>query len=77
MIEIEKGLILNNPIMTINKISYTQQSNEVIVECYFVEENSNFAHSRSYKFENVGGLDLVYTDVVELMRTNELLNQLI
>jgi len=25
----------------------------------------------------VGGLDLVYTDVVELMRTNELLNQLI
>ena len=77
MIEIEKGLILNNPKMTINNISYPQLTNEVIVECHFKEENSNFKHSRSYNFENVGGLDLVYTDVIELMRTNELLNQLL
>ena len=76
-IEIENGLILNNPTMTINNISYPQLTNEVIVECHFKEENSNFTHSRNYTFENVGGLDLVYNDVVELMRTNELLNQLI
>jgi len=76
-IEIEKGLVLNNPTMTINNISYPQLTNEVIVECHFKEENSNFTHSRSYTFDNVSGLDLVYADVIELMRTNELLNKLI
>ena len=76
-IEIEKGLILNSPKMTINNISYPQLTNEVIVECHFKEENSNFTHSRNYTFKNVGGLDLVYTDVIELMRSNELLNSLI
>ena len=76
-IEIEKGLVLNNPTMTINNTSYPQTTNEVIVECHFKEENSNFTHSRNYNFENVGGLDLVYADVIELMRTNELLNKLI
>ena len=63
--------------MIINNISYPQLTNTVIVECHFKEENSNFTHSRSYTFQNEGGLDLVYNDVVELMRTNELLNQLI
>ena len=77
MIEIEKGLILNKPTMTIKSIQYEQFDNLVNVECYFVEEGSTFTHSRSYTFENVGGLDLVYTDVIELMRTNELLNQLL
>jgi hypothetical protein len=56
-IEIEQGLTLNNPTMTINNISYPQLTNQVIVECYFVEQGSLFTHSRSYTFENVGGLD--------------------
>ena len=77
MIEIENGLILNNPTMTIKSIQYEQFDNLVNVECYFVEEGSTFTHSRNYTFKNVGGLDLVYTDVIELMRTNELLNQLL
>ena len=77
MIEIEKGLILNNPTMIINNISYPQLTNEVIVECHFKEDGSALTHSRNYTFENIGGLDLVYADVIELMRTNELLNQLI
>ena len=76
-IQIEQGLVLNNPTMTINNISYPQQTNEVIVECYFVEQGSAFTHSRNYTFENVGGADLVFADVVELMRTNELLNSLL
>ncbi len=77
MIEIEQGLILNNPTMTINNISYLQLTNEVIVECYFKEENSNFIHSRNYVFENESGADLVYNDVIELMKSNELLNSLL
>ena len=77
MIEIEKGLVLNNPTMTIKSIQYEQFDNLVSVECYFKEEGSNFTHSRNYTFQNEGGLDLVYADVVELMRSNELLNQLL
>lgn len=76
-IEIEEGLILNSPTMEINNISYPQKENKVIVECYFKELNSEFIHSRSYEFENVGGLDLVYSDVIELMKGNELLNQFV
>ena len=77
MIEIVQGLTLNNPTMTVNNISYPQQSNEVIVECYFVEQGGTHPHSRTYTFENIGGLDLVYSDVIELMRSNEVLNQLL
>jgi hypothetical protein len=77
MIEIENGLVLNNPTMKIKSIQYEQFDNLVNVECYFVEENSNFTHSRNYTFQNVGGLDLIYSDVIELMRSNELLNSLI
>lgn len=76
-IEIENGLILNNPTMTIKSIQYEQFDNLINVECYFKEEGSNFTHSRNYIFENVGGLDLVYADVIELIKTNELLNKLI
>lgn len=76
-IEIEQGLVLNNPTMTIKSIQYEQFDNLVNVECHFKEEGSNFTHSRNYTFENVGGLDLVYNDVVELMRSNDLLNSLL
>ena len=76
-IEIEQGLFLNNPTMTVKSIQYEQFDNLINVECYFKEEGSSFTHSRSYTFENVGGQDLVYNDVVELMRSNELLNQLL
>ena len=41
----------------------------------FNEENSTFTHSRNYTFDNVGGLDLVYLDVIELMKGNTVLNQ--
>jgi len=74
--KIEEGLNLNNPTMEINNISYPQKENKVIVECHFKEENSSFIHSRNYTFET-GGLDLIYSDVITLMRTNELLNALL
>ena len=77
MIEIENGLVLNNPTMKIKSIQYEQFDNLVSVECYFVEEGSTFTHSRNYTFKNEGGLDLVYTDVIELMRSNEVLNELL
>jgi len=76
-IEIEKGLVLNSPTLTIKSIQYEQFDNLVSVECYFVEEGSTFTHSRNYTFENVGGANLVYADVIELMRSNELLNSLL
>ena len=77
MTEIEDGLILNNPTLTIKSIQYEQFNNLVTVECYFVEENSTFIHSRNYTFENVEGIQLVKLDVIELMKTNEVLKQLI
>ena len=77
MTEIEDGLILNNPTLTIKSIQYEQFNNLVTVECYFVEENSTFTHSRNYTFENVEGIQLVKLDVIELMKTNEVLKQLI
>ena len=77
MIEIENGLILNNPTLTIKSIQYEQFNNIVTVECYFVEENSTFTHSRNYTFENVEGIQLVKLDVIELMKTNEVLKQLL
>jgi len=76
MIEIEEGLILNNPTMEINNISYPQMENKVIVECHFKEENSSFIHSRNYTFET-GGLDLIYSDVINLMMSNDVLNSLL
>ena len=42
MIEIEKGLVLNNPTMKIKSIQYEQFDNLVSVECYFKEEGSTF-----------------------------------
>ena len=77
MTEIEDGLTLNNPTLTIKSIQYEQFNNLVTVECYFVEENSTFTHSRNYTFENVEGIQLVKLDVVELMKTNEVLKQLL
>tara|TARA_R110000787_G_scaffold271013_1_gene378086 strand:- start:6 stop:248 length:243 start_codon:yes stop_codon:yes gene_type:complete len=75
--KIEEGLNLNNPTMEINNISYPQRENKVIVECHFKEENSSFIHSRNYTFENLEGADLIYSDVVTLMRSNDILNALL
>jgi hypothetical protein len=77
VIEIEEGLELNNPTMVIKCISYQQDTNIVMVECYFREEDGSYVHSRNYNFDNDGGLDLSYLDVIELMRTNDILKQFI
>tara|TARA_R110000787_G_scaffold279431_2_gene389554 strand:- start:310 stop:546 length:237 start_codon:yes stop_codon:yes gene_type:complete len=76
-IEIETGLILNNPTMVINNISYPQTENKVIVECHFTEEGGTFVHSRNYTFDNSEGVDLNYSDVIILMQSNEILNSLL
>ena len=47
-IEIEEGLVLNNPELIINNISYQQQSNKVSVECLFNEDGAIFKHSRTF-----------------------------
>ena len=77
MIKIEEGLILNSPTMEIVNISYPQKTKQVIVEIHFAEPNSEFKHSRNYAFDNPEGKQLVKTDVIELMKTNEVLKQLI
>ena len=68
---------LNIKTLEIKAITYDQPTNRVLVECYFKEENSNFIHSRTYEFLNENGEDLVYADIIELMRTNEFLNSLL
>jgi hypothetical protein len=77
IIEIEEGLELNNPTMVIKCISYQQDTNIVMVECHFTEESGLYIHSRNYNFNNDGGLDLSYSDVIELMRGNDVLKQFI
>jgi len=74
---IEEGLILNSPIMEINNISYEQLTNNVNIEILFNEENSIHKHSRTFTFENTDGKDLVYTDILELIKTNNVLNKFI
>ena len=68
---------LNIKTLEIHEIRYPQKTNKVVVECYFKEENSNFIHSRTYEFDNSTGEDLVYADVIELMKGNEFLNSLL
>jgi len=68
---------LNIKTLEIKAITYDQFTNKVLVECYFKEENSNFIHSRTYTFDNPTGEDLVYADVVQLMRGDDFLNSLL
>jgi len=68
---------LNIKTLEIKAITYDQPTNKVLVECYFKEENSNFIHSRTYTFDNETGKDLLYNDVIELMRGNDFLNSLL
>ena len=76
-IQIEEGLILNSPTMEINNISYEQLTNKVNIEVLFNEENAIHKHSRTFTFENPTGKDLVYTDILELIKTNNVLNKFI
>jgi hypothetical protein len=75
MITIEEGLTLNNPTAKIKSVQYEQFNNLVNVEIYFIEENSTFTHSRNYTFVNNSKKDLVYFDVIELLKTNKILKQ--
>ena len=77
MIKIEEGLILNNPTMEIENISYPQKTKQVIVEIHFAEPNSEFKHSRSFTFENETGNQLTKPDVLNLMKTNDILSTFI
>jgi len=74
MITIEEGLTLNNPTAKIKSVQYEQFNNLVNVEIYFTEKRSAFTHSRNYTFTNEDGRDLVYSDVIELVKTNDVLN---
>ena len=76
IVEIEEGLVLNNPTLKIKSVQYEQFEDLVSVECYFIEEGSNFNHSRTYTFHNETGEQLVKSDVIELMKTNDILKGL-
>ena len=73
-ITIEEGLTLNNPTAKIKSVQYEQFNNLVNVEVYFIEEGSAFTQSRNYTYTNEDGKDLVYSDVIELVKTNEVLS---
>ena len=70
-IEIENGLVLNNPTLEIENITYKQNENIVIVECIFTEENAIFKHSRNFTFE--AGKDMLKSDVLKLINNHEIL----
>jgi hypothetical protein len=71
-ITIEEGLILNNPTMEINNISYLQLTNRVLVECIFNEENSTFPHSRNFSFDTKGN-QLTKPDILKLISEHDIL----
>ncbi len=71
-IKIEDGLILNNPTLEIKTIQYEQFSDLVSVECIFKEEGANYKHSRNYTFTATN--DMLKADVIELLKTNDILN---
>lgn len=73
-ITIEEGLTLNNPTAEIIHVGYPQKANTVEVQVSFKEQNALFDHSRSYTFTNETGKDCVFSDVIELVKTNEVLN---
>lgn len=70
-IEIEEGLVLNNPTLVIEQITYKQKENIVLVECIFNEENAMFKHSRNFTFEATK--DMLKSDVLELINNHEIL----
>ena len=74
IITIEEGLTLNNPSIRIKNIQYDQFDNTVTVEIYFSEVENGFNHSRTYVFINNTGRDLVYNDVLDLIKEDEVLN---
>ena len=74
-ITIEHGLVLNNPTLEIEQITYRQKTNEVLVECLFNEENSIYKHSRTYTFNATP--NMLKADVLELMKNHELLKQFV
>ena len=73
-IEIEQGLVLNNPTLIIKSVQYEQFDNLVNVECYFNEEGANFTHSRTFTFNNEEGKQLVKSDIITLVSNHEVLN---
>ena len=73
---IEEGLTLNNPTATIKSVQYEQFNNGIAVEIYFVEEGSSFTHSRTYQFINEDGRDLVYNDIIEILKKDDVLKNL-
>jgi len=72
-IKIEEGLVLNNPKMEIIDIHYPQSTNNVVVDLYFIEENSTGKHSRTYIFNNENGADLGYADVLAMVKSHDIL----
>jgi hypothetical protein len=73
-IEIEDGLVLNNPSLEINTVNYDWTSYDVYVECIFTEENSLYKHSRTYKFSSEGNGELTSTDIINFIKGHEILN---
>jgi hypothetical protein len=61
--------------MKIKCVQYEQFNNAVLVEVYFVEDNSSFTHSRSFEFKNEDEKDLVYSDILSMLKEIELFKQ--
>lgn len=72
-IEIENGLILNNPTLKINAVNYDWSNYDVFIECMFNEENALFKHSRTYKFSSEGTGELTSTDIIGFIKGHEIL----
>lgn len=76
IITIENGLTLKNPTAKIKSVQYEQFKNGIDVEIYFIEEGSTFTHSRTYQFTNEAGRDLVYNDIIEILKKDNVLKKM-
>lgn len=73
-IEIEEGLTLKNPTLSIKMVTYNWDNYSVHIECIFKEENALYEHSRIFTYSTEGSGELTSGDIIELIKNDPILN---
>jgi len=72
-IEIEEGLVLNNPTLNILNVNYSWVRHSVDVIILFNEEGSVFSHSRTYTFNTDDSGELTTLDIIGFINSHSIL----
>jgi len=72
-IEIETGLILNNPTLNVKNVLYDWINDTVKIEVLFNENESIINHSRTYEFDNSDKEELTKLDIYNFIKSNDVL----